>query len=83
MPHPALFEKVADHIIALEQLDHLKPQELANTGTFEKAGFSHPRLSEKVARHIVTLEHLNEFDPQAFSNSTGICKSSSFTSCSL
>ena len=57
MPHPDLFEKVGDHIVALDNLQDFKPQHISNTVlSFVKAEVSYPGLFEKVGDHIVALD---------------------------
>ena len=67
--HPLLFEKVADHIISLDNLGAIKPQQLSDlVWAFAKAEVFHPGLFEKVASHIVALDDLNELMPHQISN---------------
>ena len=57
--HPLLFERVADHIVGLRQLDDFIPQNLSIISlSYAKAGETHPCLFEKIAVHIVALDSL-------------------------
>ena len=52
--HPKLFKKVADHIVALENLGSFKPQALSNiVWSYATEKESNPKLFKKVASHIV------------------------------
>ena len=74
--HPTIFERVADHILGLDQLGTSKPQELANTvWAFAKAEVSHPAVFEKVADHILSLENLHAFNEQVCSTYYGHLRS--------
>ena len=62
--HPELFEKVGDHITALDHLNNFKPKAFSNIlATFARAEVSHPQMFVKVGNHIVNLAHLNNFTP--------------------
>ena len=67
--HPELFNKLADHIVALDNLKSFTDQALSNTvWAYATAGESHPKLFEKVADHIVALGNLDRFNEQDQSN---------------
>ena len=67
--NPKLFNKVADHIASLEDLDRFDAQAFSNIlWAYATAGESHPKLFKKVAEFIVTLEDLDKFNEQELSN---------------
>ena len=67
--HPPFFEKVADHIVALEHLGSFEPQHLSITvWAFAKAKVSRPDLFEKVADAIIMENMFESFKPQGLSN---------------
>jgi hypothetical protein len=69
MQHTALFNKVADHVVALDHLKSFSPQALANTvWAYATAGIQHPALFNKVADHVVATGVLKSFNPQALAN---------------
>eukprot|EP00571_Detonula_confervacea_P012086 CAMPEP_0172313282 /NCGR_PEP_ID=MMETSP1058-20130122/19936_1 /TAXON_ID=83371 /ORGANISM="Detonula confervacea, Strain CCMP 353" /LENGTH=73 /DNA_ID=CAMNT_0013026913 /DNA_START=1 /DNA_END=218 /DNA_ORIENTATION=- len=62
--YPSLFKKVEDHIVALNNLEAFKEQNISNiVWAFAKAEIPHTRLLERVADHIVALDNLEAFDP--------------------
>ncbi|KAL7523783.1 hypothetical protein ACHAWF_000663 [Thalassiosira exigua] len=60
--NPSIFQKVAKHIIKLNNLNSF-------IWAFAKAKESNPRLFHKVAHQIIRLSHLNTFKPQELFNS--------------
>mmetsp|Transcript_22176 Transcript_22176/g.47701 ORF Transcript_22176/g.47701 Transcript_22176/m.47701 type:complete len:580 (-) Transcript_22176:26-1765(-) len=67
--NPLLFEKVADHVVSLDDLGEFKPQELSSmVWAYAKAGARDPKLFDKVGNHIVSLDDLSAFYPQSIAN---------------
>ena len=67
--HPALFEKVGDHISSLNHLNDFKPQDFTNIIlAYSKAKLAHPDLFDKVGSHIAFLNNLDAFKPQELAN---------------
>ncbi|KAL7517287.1 hypothetical protein ACHAWF_000118, partial [Thalassiosira exigua] len=57
--NPRLFQKMADHIIALNNLNSFNLQDFGNTTwAFAKAGERHPQLFCRIADHILSLDNL-------------------------
>jgi hypothetical protein len=62
--HPALFNKLGDDVVSLNNLKSFKPQALANIiWAFATACVKHPALFKKVGDHVVALDNLKPFDP--------------------
>jgi hypothetical protein len=67
--HPVLFKKVANAIVALDDLKSFKPQALANiVWAYASVNMQHPGLFRKVGDAIVALNDLKSFLPQHLSN---------------
>ena len=67
MSHPALFEKVADHIISLESTDGFGEQEIANLAwAYQKAGVKDGRLADYLL--ISAVEKKDEFSERTVKN---------------
>eukprot|EP00984_Skeletonema_dohrnii_P001563 scaffold488_cov109-Skeletonema_dohrnii-CCMP3373.AAC.8 len=69
--HHGLFDTIANHIVALENLNGFSPQSLANiVWAFAKVELPQPELFSKIAEHIVQLPSLSlpRFDPQNLTN---------------
>jgi hypothetical protein len=72
--HPGLNERLADHMVALKDLNVFKSQALANiVWAYATAGESHPRLFKRFANHIAALKDLNGFNSQECSNIIWAC----------
>jgi hypothetical protein len=60
-----------DHIVAMNDLGQLKPQELSNLiWSCATAGKAHLQLFSKFGDHIVAMKNLEYFKPQELSNIT-------------
>ena len=58
-----LFKKVADHILALDNLHSFNSKDCSQLlWAFAKAKELHPRLFDKVADHILALDNLHSFN---------------------
>ena len=67
-PHSKLFNKLADHIVALDKMDRFIPQNLSNTvWAYATAKESHPYLFQKLSD--AAINRRNEFiEPQHIAN---------------
>ena len=69
IPHPTLFEKVANHIVSSNILDSFNSQALVNTvWASATANVRHEKLLETVANQIVSSSKLYRCNPQALAN---------------
>ncbi|KAK1742957.1 hypothetical protein QTG54_006554 [Skeletonema marinoi] len=67
--HHGLFDTVANHIVALENLTGFSSQSLANiVWAFAKVELPHCQLFSKIAEHIASLQRLDGFNSQDLSN---------------
>eukprot|EP00984_Skeletonema_dohrnii_P015793 scaffold6890_cov68-Skeletonema_dohrnii-CCMP3373.AAC.2 len=66
---PEFFDKVANRIVAHEDLNRFKPQGLSNIlWALAKVSHQSHQLFDKVANHMIHLDNLRGFTPQALSN---------------
>lgn len=66
------FGKFTDHIVAMNDLEQFKQQELSNIlWAYATAGESHPQLFSKVSDHIVGIKDLSVFLPPHSPTSAG------------
>ena len=61
--NPKLFQKVADHIIAMDNLGHFHPQALANiVWSYATSNESNREFFNKIADRIIATYNINGFN---------------------